>query len=117
MKSCDLAKQLVRQTGARVTRPRIQVLAALLQAQRDDFRRHFEAGGDTVVVGHTGMGATIRQWLTQFLAAEGHAGDGVAARNLLRKLEMTLRVQYSLSGGELSGSDVPGGEREAAHGA
>jgi Fur family ferric uptake transcriptional regulator len=34
MTSQDLAEQLVRRTGARVTRPRIQVLAALLQAQR-----------------------------------------------------------------------------------
>lgn len=65
MKSCDLAKQLVRQTGARVTRPRIQVLAALLQAQRalthhDIERRLRRARGiDRVTI------YRVLEWLTR----------------------------------------------------
>lgn len=70
----------------------------VLDTERERFRGHYAHDGDTVVIGHTSMGAAVQTWLRQFFIADGHAGDEQAAAEHLRALESTLKVQYSLSG-------------------
>jgi sulfite reductase alpha subunit-like flavoprotein len=70
----------------------------VLDTERERFGWHVERGGDTVIIGHTSMGAAVQNWLREFFISSGHAGDERAAAERLRSLERTLKVQYSLSG-------------------
>jgi Fur family ferric uptake transcriptional regulator len=71
----DRAEDLVRGTGARVTRPRIEVLAMLLSARRalshHDIERHLgrDLGIDRVTV------YRVLEWLTSRKLAHKIAGD------------------------------------------
>ncbi len=70
----------------------------VLERERARLRDHFQAGGDTVVIGHQSMGTAVQAWLKRFLAAEYRLPGLDAAAERLRALENSLRVQYSLSG-------------------
>jgi sulfite reductase alpha subunit-like flavoprotein len=70
----------------------------VLSKQHARFQAHFNAAGDTVVIGHTSMGASVQHWLQDFFQSHTLATTPQEAASLLRRLEGQLRVQYSLSG-------------------
>jgi sulfite reductase alpha subunit-like flavoprotein len=70
----------------------------VLQAEHARFDRHLRDGGNTVVMGHTRMGAEVQAWLRGRFVAAGLAADAAAATAMQAQFEATLRVQYSLSG-------------------
>lgn len=70
----------------------------VLQAEHARFDRHLRDGGNTVVMGHTSMGAEVQAWLRGRFVAAGLAADAAAATAMQSQLEGALRVQYSLSG-------------------
>lgn len=70
----------------------------VLRAQGRRWADLVAGGGDTIVVGHTGMGSAVQEVLRQQMCAHGLAPDAQGAAHLQRKLEDALRLQYSLSG-------------------
>ena len=70
----------------------------VLQGHRARLLAHHQAGGDTVVTGHTSMGAAVQTTLREAWQAAGLVADAAAALQLQQQLEDSLRLQYALSG-------------------